>query len=63
MIINKYTKKNNKNNEVKFKIEMFKAKGIRNRNSPSYIIKNKMIKIKLILYCTFILLRDLKPHS
>jgi hypothetical protein len=48
--INKYRKKKTKNNDVKFKIEIFKANGIKKRNSPSYITKKSIINIKLILY-------------
>jgi hypothetical protein len=56
-------KKNIKKSDVKFIIEIFNEKGIKNKNSPSYIIKNNIIKIKLILYCILILVKDLKPHS
>ena len=43
--------------------DRFREKGIRIKNSPSYISKNKTISIKLTLYCTLMLVRDLKPHS
>lgn len=63
MIISQTIKTIIKNREKIFNIEIFKATGINNKNSPSYINKNKIIKIKLILYWIFILVIDLKPHS
>ena len=61
--INKKIKIKNINNETKFKILMFRAIGTKIKNSPSYINKNKIIRIKLILYCILIFVKDLKPHS
>ncbi len=50
MKINNKIKTKKINNETKFKILTFKAKGTKIKNSPSYINKNKIIKIKFILY-------------
>lgn len=41
----------------------FNENGSSTKNSPSYIIRKSIISIKLILYCTFIFVKDLKPHS
>lgn len=63
MKINNKIKTKKINNETKFKILTFKAKGTKIKNSPSYINKNKIIRIKFILYWILILFNDLKPHS
>lgn len=63
MAINKKINTKKINKETKFKIFIFNEIGTKIKNSPSYISKNKIIKIKFILYWIFILVSDLKPHS
>ena len=53
----------NKKMDTKLSIDMFSARGVSIKNSPSYIRIKSIISIKLMLYCTLMLVSDLKPHS